>query len=588
MISLMKLALVATFLSMLPAVAGAQYDLPPVRTMYTSTVDLAHQDFIYSWPVVAAGPPDPRQPQYILTYSAQARRWASNLEIYIICSCATEGAWGTVPWTGSNSDSPDDGIDLVYNGRTYQHAANAAEGVSKKIISIPGDPNGGALQFTLADGTKLNFPLSNNFCGPTCIMVNHIEFPEGQSWFFEFGPTQQPCSTPVYGCDMVGNLKSLYNAQGIGIYFASTGVGTFSKHCSTATVVCNFKPIPVVANFRGSVIEPSDDTLTDPDGVVTTLKYGPDPSRSGFYIINKVTRSDLAVPLYENTYGVGFADSGERVPALSSQKDALGQTTDYTISTWGTTVTRPNKAKERYSFLSSWNYMSLVERVDGLNRTTVMTIDSVGRQLSQTNPEGDGVIFTRDNRGNVTEKKTKPKPGPSIPVLVERWGYPACNDNNFRICNQPSYYVDARGARTDYDYSAATGQLIAKLSPPDDQGRRAITKLTYVEQAAAANISTPPGVTLRTVSRISSETTCATSPVTGTTIDFSYVCPASDATTTSYEYQASPSTAPGINMLVGVAITSASGTLRSCTRYDAEGNIIARTEPRAGRTTCNY
>ena len=586
------LVAVAAWSAFVSGTANAQVDgyyEPPIQTFDRNAVDINNKAFSYKIHEIKVGPDDDIPLSYYATIGTPPSFETYNLNAYIICDCSTQdNVVGEVPWTNvtSGSEGSGGGIDLVYNGHTYQHYFNQQEGVSSKIIPIAGDPNGGAIQFTIADGTILNFPLSDLHCGIMCINVNYIEFPNGMAWFYQYDP---PTTVAPYGQSMAGAFRSIYTSRGYGVVLGSSQVSTFSKNCSTSTTYCNLKP---EANTYNETTDASGNiytAITDPSGVVTTLKQ--EPVDTNIYQITQITRSDLAAPLITNAYNVDhhyFFNPFVR-SYLISQTNGSGNVTQYPIA--NNNVINADGSTDQYGFVvTNYVYSDVSSHTDPLGRTVQIDRDIVMHPLKQTNAEGDVILYTRDARGNVTERRHKAKPsaGAGIPDIVESWGFPAtCSDANFRICNEPTYYIDARGGRTDYQYDPAHGGVIVALAPADQNNKRSVIRYAYSSFYPAANSVAPPGVTLKPVYKLATVTTCRSSTVTGTTIDFTFSCSSPDATTTFYEYQPSTQAVPSSFLMVGKTIVSAGAVLRTCYTYDVRGNRVSESSPRAGLSTCS-
>ncbi len=117
--------------------------------------------------------------------------------------------------------------------------------------------------------------------------------------------------------------------------------------------------------------------------------------------------------------------------------------------------------------------------VDPLQRTFYNNTDtSNGRVRGQLFPEGDRINVAYDMRGNLTEVRSKVKPGSNLSDSVMTAGYDSVCANP-KTCNKPNWVRDAKGNQTDYTYDAAHGGVLTVTSPPDQNGFRAKTRNFY-------------------------------------------------------------------------------------------------------------
>jgi len=126
------------------------------------------------------------------------------------------------------------------------------------------------------------------------------------------------------------------------------------------------------------------------------------------------------------------------------------------------------------------------DTIDG--KTTSRTYDSFGRMQSVTMPEGNGVSYSYDGRGNVLQTMMTAKDGSS--TITTSATYPS-DCSNALTCNKPTTTIDARGKVTSYSYDSASG-LVTSVSPP---GQSTVT-YSYTDVAA------PGGGTIRMPSSI--------------------------------------------------------------------------------------
>jgi hypothetical protein len=123
-------------------------------------------------------------------------------------------------------------------------------------------------------------------------------------------------------------------------------------------------------------------------------------------------------------------------------------------------------------------------------------------------------------------------------------------------------------------------------SPADANGIQAVERYAYVQRYAWISNGSGGYVQAATpVWLLSTEKTCRTTA----TVSGACAGGAADEVTTTYEY--GPDGGPNNLLLRGVAVTADGGggamhTIRTCYGYDASGNKVSETKPRAGLTVC--
>ena len=195
------------------------------------------------------------------------------------------------------------------------------------------------------------------------------------------------------------------------------------------------------------------------------------------------------------------------------------------------------------------------EMMNELGKKTEYVYDSFHRLGRAIAPEGNETQISYDARGNVTSTVFKAKPGSGAADIATSAVFPAVCDNP-KTCNQPSYTLDARGARTDYTYDAAHGGATTITEPADQNGVRPQTTFSYTALAAPGG---GPAIWLPTGK---AERVAAGSSV-----------------TTTYEYDGSSPPYQALNQTAQIA--DAGGlNLRTTTLYDKFGTAIVVDGPR--------
>ncbi len=168
--------------------------------------------------------------------------------------------------------------------------------------------------------------------------------------------------------------------------------------------------------------------------------------------------------------------------------------------------------------------------------------------------------------------------------LVKTYGYVAsCTvaPGTYQNCAKPIWVKDPKGNQTDYTYKPHGG-IESEMQPAPAAGKpRPLMLYTYEQKYAYVKNSS--GTLVQAASPIwllKTETSCQT-PAGGSTP----VCDAGKRqTVTTYEYGANGT---ADNLRVKGKVVSADGiSLRTCYRYDDQGNRISETSPRAGLSSC--
>ena len=195
--------------------------------------------------------------------------------------------------------------------------------------------------------------------------------------------------------------------------------------------------------------------------------------------------------------------------------------------------------------------------VDPLNRTTSYTWDmAVGKLKTITKPGGEVLTASYDARGNELSTTTTPAGGGS-PQIVRRIFPSSCTAATQRSCNKPTAIIDPRGNETDYQWSDVHGGLLTETLPADAAGFRSTNTYSYTAYT---------GIDGATFYLLTAKTE---------TID------ATHSRTTSYEYDVSDHWERK-----GEVVDVGGLALRTCFKHDPIGNLISKTAPRGGLTSC--
>jgi hypothetical protein len=203
----------------------------------------------------------------------------------------------------------------------------------------------------------------------------------------------------------------------------------------------------------------------------------------------------------------------------------------------------------------------------------------LGRYVERTGPEGDRHEY-RYKFGNLYETKSYPKPGSQGSPLVSKSAY-LCGGI---VCgNKPTQTIDPNGMASNFEYSTVHSGLLKKTLPANENGVRPQTRFTYDTKYAWLKSGTGFSQAPTPIWLLESEEYCRT-----TASDASGNCAggASDEVVTTYQYQQGSPTKGSNLLLLGVAVTADSQTLRTCYNYDAMGRKISETQPAANLMSC--
>jgi YD repeat-containing protein len=206
---------------------------------------------------------------------------------------------------------------------------------------------------------------------------------------------------------------------------------------------------------------------------------------------------------------------------------------------------------------------------------------------SYTDPEGIKVAFTYDDWRNVTKAVRNAKPGSGLSGQVTTATY----DCTYMVsCAKPTSVTDPKGSTTNYSYDPVHGGVLTESDPPDASGIRPVKRSAYVQRYAWVSDGAGGYVHASApVWLLSSEKTCRSTA----TVGGACAGGANDEIVTAYDY--GPDSGPNNLLLRGITVTAVapnaagalvSTTLRTCYGYDAQGNRISETKPRAGLTVC--
>jgi RHS repeat-associated protein len=574
---------------------GGSASPPKHQALASGSVDPKTGEFVFQNTDLSVGSGEfPSRLDLVRTYSSQ-RGMEFNLEGRVVCTnCTYQGDINPFNFHPSLWGA----VDVVLFGTTYSFAQNTSgtfDNLKQDGATLTRDSADLRFEFRSRDGTKAYFDFADDFtCGyvnpagsttlrwsmPICQRVRYVEMPNGEALTFKYTERKGP----DYYEFPLAYVSEIVNSRGYGFQFTYnaytdvTGVTAFRSACVTSsTVNCSTgtlgsvsythvdlgTAIPRTYRFRMKSFTDAEGKRTEYDydlnsHIMTSAKYPENPTVSAF----------------TNTYSAG---------KVTAQADAEGNTTTYSYGASETVITDPLSHTTRYGFTGTNPLPAYVEDANG-NRTN-LTYDSYFRVTRTEMPEGDAVENVYDDRGNITTSRRKPKSGSGLADLVSTAAFPACTAENYRICNKPSYTVDHRGARTDYAYDSGNGGLTVVIAPPDTQGMRSVTRITYASFVAAAGTAAPSITSRPNIADISQQPIILPAGVdrclssqSGVTTNF--VCPEADVVRTAYTYVPSTSAARTSFELQNVALDPAGLNLTTAYTYDQVGNVISEDGPR--------
>ena len=469
-----------------------------------------------------------------------------------------------VPWGVYQSALPN-GTAVIYNGTTSSGYYTLTEADGTITNFTPGGVGGKVSDITYPDGTRLNL----TYLG--------------------------------------GSLKSVFSSRGWGILFDGP-----TKACAvnlalnylTSTSTCPANAQAAIYGYTSGTFRPAVQLLTSvtKNGATTIYGYSAtdhlvcvkDPGQSVCRIKNTygscpVLSSDPSYTAYERNWrepivsqetgdGRVFTYIGE-----SLCKDDDPSFVDQSFRGNSVKVTS-NGASRRIDVGIGGVPMTLV---DELNRTSQFEQFSstpapdVAEMSGIITPEGDRTDYTRDARGNVTQMVRQAKPGSVLASQTISAVFPATCTNPL-ICNKPTSVTNANGSVTTFTYDPSHGGVLSEALPSVG-GVIAVKRYGYAQ--AYAWLRTATGGYTRAATPVwllAEERTCRATATWGT------ACAGgpSDEIVTSYEYEIGGASAPSNLLLRGIAVTADGQTRRTCYGYDATGNRIWETKPRAGLAAC--
>jgi hypothetical protein len=487
--------------------------------------------------------------------------------------------------------------------------------------------------FTAADGTVATFrPLGNLDClagnVSRCAYVSQIAEADGTVFAFDY---DYDAGAPT-GVERA-RLRSVVSSRGYALVLEGAN-GMTTKACvlnltQTVLPVNHLCPgnAPATASYTytsfngsrlASVTDPSNRTSSFTyAGTTTSFTMGfIKPGQSAAWLTNTVSpTADEDNGGYEAVWAQSFADGqhysylyeftplvNRRTPnhtiAGGQYTDALQHTTElhfgfrempgaHVCKDFGPCPPR-TLGDEMYQLTPGPEQI-----VDALSRTTTsdycdpneLTVPPpyggclVDLLQSYTDPEGIKTVLTYDSNRNVMRTVRHAKPGSGLPDIVTSAVFDVAHPKS---SNKPLSVTDANANTTNYTYAPEHGGVLTETLPAVN-GIRPQKRYSYAQRTAWISngaggwmAAGPPIWVLTQMSfckvgaAAASGVGCANGP--------------SDEVVTTYDY--GPDAGPNNLILRGTVVDAGGLSLRTCTSYDALGNKISETRPRAGLASC--
>jgi RHS repeat-associated protein len=438
------LSLSTILCSGLAAPAFAQSS-PSFRNLDSNGVDLTIGDFVMAFEEGSIGSDDAKlalmrqnngkYPSQWDGYSFSLTVSGSNTTVVIGQAGRYVERFTKSAGSSSFTSSKQNGATLVVTGSNYIY--QAADGAKITFSNAYG-----------YDGTPSNFCFTGS---ANCdLLATSITSPDGSivSLDYQFRQTSANIFT--------WRLSRVSNSAGYAISFVyqniSPSIGTLEVFLTRkGAKFFNNAVSATVPQATVSYAYPAADTtaITDMAGNVWEVT-----SRS-------IKRPGEASP--------SFVIGGTTSAVTSATVDGVVTTYARTVSGNTGTMTVTNALGDQNVIVSDLNVGRPTSIKNGRNKTTSYGYDGSGRLISITQPEGNSLQYTLDDRGNATQTKLSGKTGSVMPALIYNASYDA-SCSNALTCNQPNNTSDPLGHQTDYTYDPASGQIASVTLPAPTAG----------------------------------------------------------------------------------------------------------------------
>lgn len=535
---------------------------------------------------------------------------------------------------------PDYRISVHFGGRseTFESYASgtAYTQVSKATyanLTYVGDraSAGVVYTFTAADGTTATFrPLGGSDCSAElrCAYVAQVVEPDGTAFSFDYAGA----------AGAAARLKRITSSRGYALLLEGDGA-LVTKACVlnlARTTLPADDLCPAAALASASYAYAADGSgrlarVTRPDGRTESFTYATDangrvlmgfvkPGQPAPWLTNTIALEHdeeqvLQAIVYRQAYASGesYSYAYDRTPTTDTQPgqtiaggawtNAAGKTTAITFAypirpganTPGSACTAP--CPQPMPMDPSIVYQQTpgpVQILDALGRSTTFDYcDPIPEATlppsednrcivvplqSFTDPEGIKTQLTYDGSRNVVKAVRHAKPGSGLADIVTTATF---DTTHRKSSSKPLTMTDANGNTTSYTYAPEHGGVLTETHPAVNgitaQKRYAYAQRTaWIANGAGGYVAAGPPVWVLASTSICKSGNPASSAV-GCAV-------AGDEVVTAYDY--GPDAGPTNLLLRGIVVDPGGLSLRTCYAYDALGNKIAETKPRAGLASC--
>ncbi|HEY1606276.1 MAG TPA: hypothetical protein VGF77_11850 [Allosphingosinicella sp.] len=524
-----------------------------------------------------------------------------------------------------NSLFTDSGYTLLSNGAYAQ-------------LTVSGDRATGTYTFTAQDGTIATFrPLSGSDClatgspsGGVCALISQIVEADGTTFTFDYD-----YNASRTGADKA-RLRSIVSSRGYGMVLegGAAGGNFFTEACVlnlTQTVMpsnhlCPSGAAATVAYgyiaFNGTRLS----SFTDATGASWGYTYA---GSATSYTMGFV-KPGQSTPWLTNSLGLGADEDDGGYEVVSSQSFADGHSYSYlwTLTPLTNAGRVPSQTIAGGSYTDAAGTTAVtydMPRVPGnhqciyhpcafqnfdngtmafqLTSGPVSITDPLGRTTTSdycdpneaslpppdggclvtllqsfTDPEGIETDLTYDGNRNITQVVRHAVSGTGLTDIVTSATY---NVTHPTSADKPLTVTDANGHTTTFAYDPVHGGVTLETDPAVN-GVTPQKRYTYAQRYAW--ISNGAGGYVHAASPVWVLTQMSFCKVGNPNSTNTGCATVGDEVITTYDY--GPDAGPNNLILRGTVVDSGGLSLRSCTTYDALGNKISETKPRAGLASC--
>ena len=464
---------------------------PPVRsTVDSNGVDLLHGNVTDTAKDVSIGPAS----HHGLSYTRQftGRGWVQTAVPNItgnsshpIISFGGASISFSIVGTSYVSDIGD-GSTLSLDRKTF----TSSEGIVIKFVQDG---------YTYIDGTI-------NLGSPSSVI-----FPDGTEWKYIYKTGSYTTSEPDENCDKPcppivtqyyhkrlsaidnGNYRlklfhqsnTLSTEDSVTAWIRITRIVAFdinAETCAPDATSCSFSGSWPSADYTYPAYGNLPQTVANSLGAVWTYTY------------DASSRLTSVTPPQATSAAVNIAYATNVFTSPVSMVQKHGSTWSYAFASGSTTVTDPN-GKTRTIQYDPTSFLTSSDKNENGEVTSFAYCQSgdancaISRLKNLTLPGGNAFSYQYNGRGNVTRVIARPSSGST--TIETSATYPS-TCASLAACNKPTSVTDARGAVTDYEWNATTGQLTRLTLPvPVSGSARPEKRFSY---ATISGVSMPIGV----------------------------------------------------------------------------------------------